>query len=70
MDNTSVLTTTPQAHSSNRSGQLMCYLKRSIQFVIDRTGRAVYLPLLNRSGLDRRVIEGGTIRPGDPVTPA
>ncbi len=35
MDNTGVLTTTPQAHSSNRSGQLMCYLNRSIQFVID-----------------------------------
>ncbi|MGR3716519.1 MAG: hypothetical protein ACU0B1_07225 [Thermohalobaculum sp.] len=34
------------------------------------TGRAVYLPLLNRSGLNCRVIEGRTIRPGDPVTPA
>lgn len=34
------------------------------------TGKPVYLPLLNRSGLNCRVVEGGTIRPGDPVTVA
>ena len=34
------------------------------------TGKPVYEPLLNRSGLNCRVLEGGTIRPGDPVTPA
>lgn len=33
------------------------------------TGKPVYMPLLNRSGLNCRVIEGGTLRPGDPVTP-
>jgi len=34
------------------------------------TGKPVYMPLLNRSGLNCRVLEGGSIRPGDPVTPA
>ena len=33
------------------------------------TGKPVYTPLLNRSGLNCRVIEGGRLRPGDPVTP-
>lgn len=34
------------------------------------TGKKVYEPLLNRSGLNCRIIEGGVIRPGDPLTPA
>lgn len=33
------------------------------------TAKPVYEPLLNRSGLNCRVLEGGVIRPGDPVTP-
>ena len=33
------------------------------------TTKRVYEPLLNRSGLNCRVIEGGVIRPGDPVRP-
>jgi MOSC domain-containing protein YiiM len=33
------------------------------------TGKPVYEPLLNRSGLNCIIVEGGTIRPGDPVTP-
>ncbi len=34
------------------------------------TGKPVYAPLLNRSGLNCRIIEGGAIRPGDTLTPA
>lgn len=33
------------------------------------TGKTVYAPLLNRSGLNCIIVEGGTIRPGDPLTP-
>jgi len=32
------------------------------------TGKTVYEPLLNRSGLNCIIVEGGTIRPGDAVT--
>ena len=34
------------------------------------TGKALYTPLLNRSGLNCIIVEGGVIRPGDPLTPA
>lgn len=34
------------------------------------TGKAVYEPLINRSGLNCRIIAGGDIRPGDPIVPA
>ncbi len=34
------------------------------------TGKTVYAPLLNRSGLNCRIIAGGTIHPGDQLTPA
>jgi MOSC domain-containing protein YiiM len=33
------------------------------------TGKALYTPLLNRSGLHCIIVEGGVIRPGDPLTP-
>ncbi len=33
------------------------------------TGKDVYEPLLNRSGLNCRIVDGGTIRPGDTLTP-
>lgn len=33
------------------------------------TGKALYMPLLKRSGLNCRVLEGGTVRLGDPVIP-
>ncbi len=32
-------------------------------------GRPVFRPLIHRSGLNGRVIVGGTIRPGDPIEP-
>ncbi len=40
------------------------------KYLVLVTSKDVYQPLLNRSGLNCRIIEGGTIRPGDPVTPA
>ncbi len=33
------------------------------------TGKAVYQPLLNRSGLNCIIVHGGTIRLGDPIAP-
>jgi MOSC domain-containing protein YiiM len=33
------------------------------------TGKPVYTPLLNRSGLNCIIVKGGTIRPGDTLTP-
>jgi len=33
------------------------------------TGKAVYQPLLNRSGLNCIIVQGGTVRLGDPVAP-
>lgn len=34
------------------------------------TGKPVYAPLINRSGLNCEILEGGTIRVGDVVQPA
>jgi MOSC domain-containing protein YiiM len=31
--------------------------------------RPVFRPLIHRSGLNGRIVLGGTIRPGDPITP-
>lgn len=45
-------------------------LNQPCKYLEKVTGKAVYLPLLNRSGLNCRVIEGGSVRPGDRVTPA
>ena len=38
-------------------------------YLQDLLGKRVYQPLLNRSGLNCSIVEGGTIRPGDPITP-
>jgi MOSC domain-containing protein YiiM len=40
------------------------------QYLDDLLGRKLFKPLMNRSGLNCRIIRGGTIRPGDPVLPA
>jgi MOSC domain-containing protein YiiM len=40
------------------------------QRLVDLTGKKVFKPLINRSGLNCRILEGGTIRPGDAVEPA
>ncbi len=45
-------------------------LNQPCKYLEKVTGKAVYQPLLNRSGLNCRVIEGGSVRPGDRVTPA
>jgi len=40
------------------------------QRLVELTGKKVFKPLINRSGLNCRILEGGTIRPGDAVEPA
>ena len=40
------------------------------QRLVDLTGKKVFKPLINRSGLNCRILTGGTIRPGDAVEPA
>lgn len=40
------------------------------QRLVDLTGKKVFKPLINRSGLNCRILQGGTIRPGDAVEPA
>lgn len=34
------------------------------------TGKAIFKPLINRSGLNCRIVRGGLVRPGDAVLPA
>lgn len=34
------------------------------------TGKAIFDPLINRSGLNCRILQGGTVQPGDAVRPA
>ncbi len=45
-------------------------LNAPCKYLVLVTGKDVYEPLLNRSGLNCRIIEGGAIRPGDPLSPA
>ena len=40
------------------------------KYLQDLLDKKVFVPLLNRSGLNCRIIEGGVIRPGDSITPA
>ncbi|NKC34505.1 MOSC domain-containing protein [Falsiroseomonas selenitidurans] len=40
------------------------------QYLDDLLGRKLFKPLTNRSGLNCRIIQGGTIRPGDVIQPA
>ena len=40
------------------------------QRLVELTGKKVFKPLINRSGLNCRILQGGTIRPGDTVEPA
>ncbi|NKE46953.1 MOSC domain-containing protein [Roseomonas frigidaquae] len=39
------------------------------KYLDDLLGRPLFNPLLNRSGLNCRIIKGGTIRPGDVIEP-
>ncbi len=40
------------------------------KYLDDLLGKPLFGPLTNRSGLNCRIIEGGTIRPGDRIVPA
>lgn len=40
------------------------------RYIEDLLGRPVFKPLLHRSGLNCRILEGGEVRPGDAVRPA
>lgn len=40
------------------------------KYLEELTGKAVYAPLINRSGLNCEIVEGGVIRAGDLITPA
>lgn len=40
------------------------------KYLDDLLGKPLFGPLTNRSGLNCRIVEGGIIRPGDPVVPA
>lgn len=42
-------------------------LNRPCRYLEKLTGRAVYEPLLNRSGVNCRVVRGGTLRVGDDL---
>lgn len=39
------------------------------QYLEDLLGKRVFKPLINRSGLNCRIVTGGTIRPGDAIRP-
>lgn len=39
------------------------------QYLDDLLGRPLFKPLMNRSGLNCRIVRGGTIRPGDAIRP-
>lgn len=39
------------------------------RYLEEQVGRKVFRPLIHRSGLNARVVVGGLIRPGDPITP-
>jgi MOSC domain-containing protein YiiM len=39
------------------------------QYLEDLLGKPVFKPLIHRSGLNCRIVQGGTIRPGDAIRP-
>ena len=39
------------------------------KYLQELLNKKVFVPLLNRSGLNCRIVEGGRIRPGDSITP-
>ncbi|MGG5888943.1 MOSC domain-containing protein [Falsiroseomonas sp. HC035] len=39
------------------------------QYLDDLLGRPLFKPLMNRSGLNCRIVRGGVIRPGDTILP-
>jgi MOSC domain-containing protein YiiM len=56
-----------------RVGSVLLYggrLNVPCKYLDDLLGKPLFGPLTNRSGLNCRIIEGGTIRPGDAIVPA
>ncbi|WP_160122024.1 MOSC domain-containing protein [Rhodovarius lipocyclicus] len=56
-----------------RVGEVLLFggrLNKPCKYFDDLLGRPLFNPLLNRSGLNCRIIEGGVIRPGDTIRPA
>jgi MOSC domain-containing protein YiiM len=55
-----------------RVGELLCEGIRVCEpcvYLEQLTGKAVNAPLVHRGGLRANILEGGTLRVGDPVTP-
>ena len=55
-----------------RVGECVLYggrLNVPCKYLEELLGKRVFRPLIHRSGLNARVIVGGTIRPGDPIDP-
>jgi MOSC domain-containing protein YiiM len=56
-----------------RVGSVLLYggrLNRPCAYLDELLGRPLFNPLLNRSGLNCQIIEGGVVRPGDVIEPA
>ena len=56
-----------------RVGEVLLYggrLNVPCEYLAKLLGKPVFKPLLNRSGLNCRIIEGGTLRRGDIIRPA
>lgn len=55
-----------------RVGECVLYggrLNVPCQYLEDLLGKKVFKPLLNRSGLNCRIVTGGIVRPGDVIEP-
>lgn len=55
-----------------RVGECVLYggrLNVPCQYLEDLLGKKVFKPLLNRSGLNCRIVAGGIVRPGDVIEP-
>jgi MOSC domain-containing protein YiiM len=55
-----------------RVGEVVLFAGRlnvPCKYLDEVLGRPLFNPLLNRSGLNCRIIKGGTIRPGDVIEP-
>ena len=55
-----------------RIGECVLYggrLNVPCRYLEELLGKKVFKPLINRSGLNARVIAGGTLRPGDAIAP-
>jgi len=46
-----------------------CRLNVPCMYLQELLGKPVYAPLLNRSGLNCRIVRGGVLRPGDIIRP-